>query len=494
MDQLPPDQKAQLHEVADCLLEIYQTLAKMRFIDPEGIQKGPHDIKDLLPLYEQHGLDPSIIYLYSILPYIDTARAGNRDFFHGGEFADFRDHYDVKRGRDPFYASPREDADFENENGPYIRPWVTPLSKLGNHQSVIIYDAREHRIWIIDQLGWSSTDRALRGVPKGDEQSANSNSFEHIPSRPAGDVLRDINHWYLTLEELPGGGERSGLEWSTWDLDLKGLYRTHGWPDNFDGDAFQVAQARAYGASRAKYFAEDPLREVDKYKGWTQSVDRQIGEHQEKVNKAKTVDEEWSARFGLWKAEQLKKRNEDDLKKAEEAADQRCPGGVCQRKEDLPLWEAERLRHESNWKQESIGAYRNWAEEFKDSDPERARHFRIELHHREKKARIYRTAYEEARADAERLCPGKTFQSATGIKSLGRQDTKTRIQFHKDLVIVLQRDIQEVREWAAQLPEDAKTAREMVENDIQQQERSIKNMRNMQKAAEDWLEKHGNSE
>ncbi|KAJ9390866.1 hypothetical protein DTO063F5_1310 [Paecilomyces variotii] len=492
MDQLPPDQKVRLHEVADSLLEIYQTLARMRFIDPEGIQKGPHDIKDLLPLYEEHGLDPSIIYLYSILPYIDTDLAGNRDFFHGGEFADFRDPEHVEQGRDPFYGDPQGD-DFEVEDGPYIRPWVTPLSQLGNHQSVIIYDAREHQIWIIDQEGWSSTDQALSGVPNGEVRCANVNSFEHIPSRPAGDVLRDINRWYLTLEEIPGGGDNSGGEWSDWDLDLKGLYRANGWPDNFDGDAFQVAQARAYAASRAKYFAEEPLRAVEKYKDWFKYLDRQVRTNREKLDTAKTKDEEWCARFDLWKAERLRKRTEHDLKKAEEEVGRLCPGSVCQRKEDLPLWELEMLRHEYKWKQESIESNGDGAEDL-ESDPEQVRQFRVQLHQREKSANIYRMAYEAAKADAERMCPGKTFQSATGIKSLGRQDTVTSIQFHKDAVVSLQQGVQELREWAAQLPEDAKKAREMIENDIQQHERSIKNMRDMQKRAEDWLEQHGNTE
>ncbi|GAD92276.1 hypothetical protein NFIA_095430 [Paecilomyces variotii No. 5] len=493
MDRLPRVQKARLHEVADSLLEIYQTLAKMRFIDPGGIQKGPHDMKHLLPLYEELGLDPSIIYLYSILPYVDTALAGNSDFFHGGEFVDFRNHDDVKRGRDPFLVGPYGD-DFEAEGGPYIRPWVTPLSQLGNHQSVIIYDAREHRIWIIDQEGWSSTDPALRGVPDGQREGVNANSIEHIPSRPAGHVLRDINRWYLSLIELPGGGDNSGLEWSTRSLDLEALYRTHGWPDNFDGEAFEMAQAREYAAYRAKYFAERPLREVNTYRGWSRPTKRMVRMHREKVNIALTTDEEWTARYDLLKAEKLKKRNEDDLKKAQEVADRMCPGGVCQRTEELPLWEAEMLRDESKGKLESAEAHRNWAEEFKDSDPERARYFRVQHHHKEKKARICRMAYEAAKADAERLCPGKSFASATGIKSLGQQDTKTRVQFHRDAVISIERDIQELREWAAQLPEEAMNARERVERDIQVQERALKDMRHMQKTAERWLEKQGNTE
>ncbi|GFG26696.1 hypothetical protein IFM61606_06690 [Aspergillus udagawae] len=82
-DQLPQDQKARLHEVADLMLEIYQILAQMRYLDPAGIEQGPHNIDHLRPLYEKLKIDPAIIYLYSILPYVNTHVAGNMDFFHG---------------------------------------------------------------------------------------------------------------------------------------------------------------------------------------------------------------------------------------------------------------------------------------------------------------------------------------------------------------------------------------------------------------------------
>ncbi|KNG89665.1 hypothetical protein ANOM_002299 [Aspergillus nomiae NRRL 13137] len=249
--QLTSTQKANLHEVADLLLEIYQTLASMRFLNPAGIIKGPHNIDSVLNLYEELGLDPSIIYLYSILPYIDCRLAGQTDFFKGGIFADFRQAEDIEQGRDPFYICPGDD-DYEDEDGPYMRPWVTPLSLIGNHQSVILYDARRHRIWIIDQESWNTSDPALGNMPDsvaGDEyecgeKSNNDNSFQHVPSRPAGDVLRDMVRWYRSLEIMPGGGENTRPEWNYDELPLRELYSKHGWPDNFNGDAFVADQLR----------------------------------------------------------------------------------------------------------------------------------------------------------------------------------------------------------------------------------------------------------
>lgn len=52
--------------------------------------RGTHDIEALLPIYRSYHLDDAVIYLYSILPYVDTPGATYSDFFQGGEFADFR--------------------------------------------------------------------------------------------------------------------------------------------------------------------------------------------------------------------------------------------------------------------------------------------------------------------------------------------------------------------------------------------------------------------
>ncbi|PWI70134.1 hypothetical protein PCL_00278 [Purpureocillium lilacinum] len=153
MKDLTPSQKAKLHEVADGMLKVYQTLVRMRYLDASLIQEGPHNVDHLLPLYRSLGLDPSIIYLYSILPYVKPGDdGGGGDFFQGGEFADFRDEEDVRQARDPFYSDAAEDA---------MRPWMTPLSNIGNHHTALIYDARKHCIGIFDQLNSGSGDHNL---------------------------------------------------------------------------------------------------------------------------------------------------------------------------------------------------------------------------------------------------------------------------------------------------------------------------------------------
>jgi hypothetical protein len=45
----------------------------------------------ILSVSEQLGISPSIIYLYSILPYVSTSDEGNANFTMGGVMIDYRD-------------------------------------------------------------------------------------------------------------------------------------------------------------------------------------------------------------------------------------------------------------------------------------------------------------------------------------------------------------------------------------------------------------------
>lgn len=130
---LSADTRRQLHEIADLMDDIYTTLAMMQYIPAEAIQRAPHRSPPVdVDLAAKLHLDPSIIYLHQILPYIDDHAVEATDFIFGGYFVDFRDAGDVERSRDPFYM----------DDDSCMKPWVTTLSALGNHQSVILYDAR----------------------------------------------------------------------------------------------------------------------------------------------------------------------------------------------------------------------------------------------------------------------------------------------------------------------------------------------------------------
>lgn len=96
------------------------------------------------------------------------------DFFQGDDFADFRKEEDVKQGRDPFYVDPEEES---------VHPWMTSQSMLGNHHSVVIYNARQHCIGIIDQESCGRTGHNLHKVPAFAMQDISEDKKEHVRKR-----------------------------------------------------------------------------------------------------------------------------------------------------------------------------------------------------------------------------------------------------------------------------------------------------------------------
>lgn len=49
---------------------------------------------------------------------------------------------DIEGSRDPFYMEDERET---------LRPWMTPLSLMGNHSTVLIYDAKRHAIGMFSQ-------------------------------------------------------------------------------------------------------------------------------------------------------------------------------------------------------------------------------------------------------------------------------------------------------------------------------------------------------
>jgi hypothetical protein len=320
----------------------------------------------------------------------------------------------------------------------------------------------------------------------------NRNSLEPARSRHASDVLRDINLLYRALKELPGQGEYSG--WMEPAI-LRPLYLKNGWQDHFDGDQFEIDVARAYATKRARYSAEDPMRQVECYAGWAENSDRDRERYKKEIAEAQTPDDEWTARFRLWQAEEISERNANDLRKAKEHAEMMCPGGVCQKEDDLPLWQLEQMRVETQWKREDAQRkdHANLAEQFKD-DPEQMR--RMEARHRraQHKLEVYEKAFAASKSEAERLCHGRTFQEATSIKSLGRQDTLMWIASLKEVIEILEGYNRSVREFADTVPQNAPQAIAAVEKEIQRNEKSLVSSRKQLEQAEKRLAEHGNTD
>ncbi|UNI24015.1 hypothetical protein JDV02_009795 [Purpureocillium takamizusanense] len=554
---LTPSQKAQLHEVADGMLKVYQTLVRMRYLDASLIQEGPHDIDHLMPLYRSLGLDPSIVYLYSILPYVagpGDGGGGGGDFFLGGEFVDFRKEDDVRQGRDPFYSEAVEDA---------MRPWMTPLSGIGNHGTALLYDARKHCIGIFDQMNSGSCDHNLhegytiRRADEGDEEAEehgeqgsdgegsaegaqeedadgeddedhgsendeddeeegkeeddddednltgdedegdddddDDDDDEHdsdecwldiMDSRPAPNVLRDMALWLEDLTELPGGGEQSDPQWSP-DI-IKPLYIKHGWPHaHFNGDAFLVDQARAQAVLDARSAAEEPRLTVERLRdgrGGNGDDDDEgdspaVRRLRERLRAATTPDDEWAARWELWRAEWRERRRMQCLREAEAELERVCPGGVCQKPDELILWELRQLREDLLSAERTL---KSCQQELGDADAstdddDTRRSLQIQLRQAESRAATCRRAYEACEADAQRECPGKApLPLGRGVETTGL-DLEQRQRDLSGQAEGLEEEIGLIREWVAGLPDKpgVQTARDMARARVEQSEEQL---------------------
>ncbi|OAA38822.1 hypothetical protein NOR_06475 [Metarhizium rileyi] len=145
------EQRQQLREVADHMLDIYRTLARMKYIEYDWIVQGPYGISNLVSIYRGFGLHDPVIYLYSILPYIDNGSLEGVDFYGGGETADFRREEDVEQGRNP---------------------------------------TRDHCIWVLTQDAVGSVDPILNDLALcqlGLDKQLGSSSDAHVSSDKWGD-------------------------------------------------------------------------------------------------------------------------------------------------------------------------------------------------------------------------------------------------------------------------------------------------------------------
>jgi hypothetical protein len=520
---LTSKQKKRLHEVADLMLQIFRTLARMRYLEPEWIEPGPHDISGLMSLYESLNIDPAIIYLYSILPYLKP-EADRIHIFHGGEFVDFRNRRDVEHGRDPMYGSDPELM---------MRPWMTPLSAVGNHYTALIYDAKRHSVGVYNQMDTGTSDpnyyegfvcarlndkgeriayfkrredgteepcdvsewEALQNASSDssddsddeeedddeneddDEDESNEedvekdediNHWDEMDARRAGNVLRDINRWYLDLFEVSGGETDGGM----WYREIvEPLYRKHGWPgEDFDGDAFLADKARAEAAASIKDDAEAQLQRLEMLRRqleW-QKKEKLVGTR-EKLAAATTVSEEWVVRWEIWQVERMIQSLQTDIEKEERFINADGGRGAA---EDLPLWALKKVQMDLFRTKQRLEQLKMAAADPQTQDETRSL---------EKTAAIYEKVYAASLDEAERLCPGK----APFLLDIG-EDINTLTT----RIVDSDRHITDIKVWIAQLPDGAIEARKLAGELAEELKGSVELWSKMRQDCVDELKKH----
>lgn len=127
------------HEIASLLGNYYHLLARMRYFPHSVIKHPPHNPPIDVPFAQSLGLEPQVIELLQLLPYVEGL-GNEEEFILWGSFADFRDNGVLMQSRDPDYVSP--EGGYEEERGQYVLPWVLTLNSCGNHGSIMYLDTR----------------------------------------------------------------------------------------------------------------------------------------------------------------------------------------------------------------------------------------------------------------------------------------------------------------------------------------------------------------
>ncbi|KAI0481911.1 hypothetical protein F4859DRAFT_476383 [Xylaria cf. heliscus] len=280
-DVYPDNPNPRIQEIADLMTEWYQLFIDARYINAESVAFPPHNhIRIDTTQAAQLGLTKDAVDLYQMLPY----HIGDTNWNFGtdaGEFLMWGGFLSDLRGSksdwwqtacDPFYAiddlSPRHrpgvrasDGDtrgWDDEDGPYMRPWYVTLTDCGNHGSIMVLDTKTYHMWFIEQLGGSS-DPALRDQSRDDyPKLPNRNDLARYPSRPAVEFLRDMISRFRSLEWIAGGlyGHDQTDSDNGYYKEYKQLYKECGWPDKFNPLLFDTK--RREGGKRFSYHASRP--------------------------------------------------------------------------------------------------------------------------------------------------------------------------------------------------------------------------------------------
>jgi hypothetical protein len=164
-DGYPEAPDPRIREIADLMTEWYQLFIDMRYIKAENVVFPPHKhLKIDVSKPAAYGFTKDVVDLWHMLPYHIGSTEWNFGS-DGGEFLMWGEFLSDLRGSDadwwqtavdPFFgiddissqfepgvrAEDRDTGNWDDESGPYMRPWYVALTGVGNHGSVMVLDTK----------------------------------------------------------------------------------------------------------------------------------------------------------------------------------------------------------------------------------------------------------------------------------------------------------------------------------------------------------------
>lgn len=93
-------------------------------------------------------------------------------FFNSCGFIDFRNEEDVREARDFVFR--------DNDPQAAMRPWTTALSGIGLYGRMVIFDARRHVVFFVDNDSYENSNWVLGGMT----EERNEERWENVTFLP----------------------------------------------------------------------------------------------------------------------------------------------------------------------------------------------------------------------------------------------------------------------------------------------------------------------
>lgn len=134
---------------------------------------------------------------------------------------------------------------------------------------------------ILEDFYGGSLDPVFSGRTEGSPSSVNQNSIDNLPSRPAKEMLEDFMNRHQTLQWIPFylNAYRIFLEGEPEHDELKHLFEYYGWPDNFDGPAFDVGANRWRTFNRVRGLVDETKRKAPQVTHLSKVTRRRLQEY-----------------------------------------------------------------------------------------------------------------------------------------------------------------------------------------------------------------------